>query len=70
MNNSKSDSNIQPEFINLRFLPGQRIIVLIVALCLFSIFGSVIIGLIMRNGVSGAETATHELCRHTENHKR
>ena len=52
MNNSKSDSNIQPEFINLRFLPGQRIIVLIVALCLFSIFGSVIIGLIMRNGVS------------------
>lgn len=52
MDNRKLDSNIQPEFVNLRFLPGQRIIVLIVALCLFSILGSVIIGLVMRNGVS------------------
>lgn len=52
LDNRQLDNNTQSEFIHLRFMPGQRIIVLIVALCLFSVFGSVIISLVMRNGLT------------------
>lgn len=37
---------------NLRFTPGQRIIILSVLLLLFTVIGSVIVGIIVRNGMT------------------
>lgn len=39
-------------FANLRFTPGQRILILIVALCVFTVFGSAIISMFMHDGLT------------------
>ncbi|MDE7476319.1 MAG: hypothetical protein K2M71_11885, partial [Duncaniella sp.] len=39
-------------FANLRFTPGQRILILIVALCVFTVFGSAIISMFMHHGLT------------------
>ena len=39
-------------FANLRFTPGQRILILIVALSVFTVFGSAIISMFMHNGLT------------------
>lgn len=39
-------------FANIRFAPAQRIVILIVSLCLFTIVGSAIIGIVMRGGMT------------------
>lgn len=37
---------------NLRFSPGQRILILMLALCLFTIIGSAIVAIVVRNGMT------------------
>ncbi|MCM1076609.1 MAG: CPBP family intramembrane metalloprotease [Bacteroides sp.] len=39
-----------PQANNLRFSPGGRIVILVVSLCLFTIIGSILIGLVTRGG--------------------
>ncbi|WP_300631925.1 CPBP family intramembrane glutamic endopeptidase [uncultured Duncaniella sp.] len=46
---NQSQSDI---FANIRFAPAQRIVILIVSLCLFTIVGSAIIGIVMRGGMT------------------
>lgn len=41
-------------FENLRFTPGQRILILIVALCVFTVLGSAVISIVMRGGITTA----------------
>ena len=39
-------------FSDLRFTPAQRVVVLLVALCLFTVIGSALVGIVMRNGIT------------------
>lgn len=39
-------------FSGIRFTPAQRVIILVVALCLFTIIGSALVAIVMRNGVT------------------
>lgn len=52
MTDRQINSDGQSVFHGLRFMPAQRIIVLIVSLCLFTILGSAVIGIVMRGGVT------------------